>query len=221
MHRTRPRDLAPRAPRGTVTPMPRPVHPARRYAQLALGLVLFGLSLALMVRAELGLPPWDVLHQGVAERTPLTFGTVVIAFSLVVMLGWIPLRQRPGVGTLANAIGVGLVVDVGLWAIPEVEHLGLRAAMLVGGIALCGWSTGLYVGAGLGPGPRDGLMTGLAARGVPVGVARVAIELTALGVGWVLGGTVGVGTVAFALLVGPVVHWSIPRLRLDGRTPTP
>ena len=201
--------------------MPRPVRPVRRYAQLGIGLALFGFSLALMVRAELGLPPWDVLHQGVAERTPLTFGTVVIGFSLLVMLGWIPLRQRPGVGTIANAIGVGLFVDASLWLLPEVEHLGLRIAMLIGGIALCGWSTGLYVGAGLGPGPRDGLMTGLAARGLPVGVARIAIELTALAVGWVLGGTVGLGTVAFAVLVGPVVHWSIPRLRLDGRVATP
>lgn len=198
--------------------MPRTVPPARRYVQLVVGLALFGFSLALMVRAELGLPPWDVLHQGVAERTGLSFGTVVIGFSLLVMLGWIPLRQRPGVGTLANAIAVGLFVDLGLWLLPEVSHLGLRLAMLFGGIALCGWATGLYVGAGLGPGPRDGLMTGLAARGVPVGVARVAIELTALGVGWALGGTVGLGTVAFALLIGPVVHWSIPRLRLDGTT---
>src|SRR5690554_1409892 len=209
------------SPSSASVPLPRPPRTVRRYSQLALGLVLFGLSLAILVRAELGLPPWDVLHQGVSERTGLTFGTVVIGFSLLVMLGWIPLRQRPGVGTLANAVGVGLFVDLGLLLLPDVSHLGLRIAMLLGGIALCGWSTGLYVGAGLGPGPRDGLMTGLAARGVPVGVARVAIELTALVVGWVLGGTVGLGTVAFALLVGPVVHWSIPRLRLDGRTPTP
>lgn len=188
---------------------------ARRYGQLLVGLAFFGFSLAVLIRAELGLPPWDVLHQGVAERTPFTFGTVVIIASLFVMLLWIPLRQRPGPGTVANALLVGLFVDLGLWILPEVSHLGVRVAMLVGGILLCGVSTGLYVGAGLGPGPRDGLMTGLAARGVPVGLARAGIELSALAVGWVLGGTVGLGTVAFALLVGPVVHWSVPRLRID------
>ncbi len=187
----------------------------RRYTQLAVGLALFGLSLAVMVRAELGLPPWDVLHQGVAERTSLTFGTVVIGFSLLVMLLWIPLRQKPGPGTIANALLVGLFVDLGLWLVPEVSHVGLRLAMLAGGIALCGVSTGLYVGAGLGPGPRDGLMTGLAARGIPLGAARVAIELAALAIGWALGGTVGLGTVAFAVLIGPVVHWSVPRMRTD------
>jgi len=188
---------------------------ARRYGQLLVGLAFFGFSLAVLIRAELGLPPWDVLHQGVAERTPFTFGTVVIIASLFVMLLWIPLRQRPGPGTVANALLVGLFVDLGLWILPEVSHLGVRVAMLVGGILLCGVSTGLYVGAGLGPGPRDGLMTGLAARGVPIGLARAGIELSALAVGWVLGGTVGLGTVAFALLVGPVVHWSVPRLRID------
>jgi len=206
-----------RAPVPDPEPVPAaaPRRTVRRYTQLVVGLALFGLSLAVMVRAELGLPPWDVLHQGVAQRTPLTFGTVVIGFSLLVMLLWVPLRQRPGPGTIANALLVGVFVDGGLWLIPEVSHLGLRAAMLVGGIALCGVSTGLYVGAGLGPGPRDGLMTGLAARGIPVGAARAAIELTVLGLGWALGGTVGIGTLAFAFLIGPVVHWSVPRLRLD------
>ena len=200
---------------------PPPIKPARRWTQLLVGLALFGLSIAMLVRAELGLPPWDVLHQGVASRTPLSFGTVVIAFSLLVMLGWIPLRQRPGPGTLANALAVGAFADAGLWLIPEIDLLVPRIALLVGGIALCGWATGLYVGAGLGPGPRDGLMTGLAARGIPVGAARLVIELSALGVGWALGGTIGLGTVAFAVLVGPVVHWSLPRLRLDGTRTTP
>src|SRR5690554_6479825 len=209
------------SPSSASVPLPRPPRTVRRYSQLALGLVLFGLSLAILVRAELGLPPWDVLHQGVSERTGLTFGTVVIAFSLLVMLLWIPLRQRPGVGTVANAVLVGLVVDGGLWLIPEVEHLGVRGAMLAGGIALCGFATGLYVGAGLGPGPRDGLMTGLAARGIPIAAARVAIELTALGLGWLLGGTVGLGTVAFAVLIGPVVHWTLPLLRVDRVAPLP
>lgn len=190
----------------------------RRYGQLLVGLAFFGFSLAVLIRAGLGLPPWDVLHQGVADRTPLSFGTVVIIASLFVMLLWIPLRQRPGPGTIANALLVGLFVDLGLWILPEISHLALRIGMLAGGILLCGLSTGLYVGAGLGPGPRDGLMTGLAARGVPIGLARAAIELTALAVGWVLGGTVGLGTVAFALLVGPVVHWAVPRMRID-RTP--
>lgn len=196
------------------------MHPARRWGQLCVGLALFGLSVAMLVRAELGLPPWDVLHQGVASRTPLTFGTVVIGFSLLVMLGWIPLRQRPGPGTIANALAVGAFADLGLWLLPPTELLASRITLLVGGIVLCGWATGLYVGAGLGPGPRDGLMTGLAARGIPVAAARLVIELSALAVGWLLGGTIGVGTVAFALLVGPVVHWSLPRLRLDGTTPT-
>ena len=195
-------------------------HPARRIAQLAVGLALFGLSIATLVRAELGLPPWDVLHQGVATRTSLTIGTATIVFSVLVMLLWIPLRQRPGPGTLANAVLVGAFVDVGLWLIPEVSHLGLRVAMLAGGIVLCGLATGMYVGAGLGPGPRDGLMTGIAARGVPLGVARVAIELTALVIGWTLGGTVGLGTLAFAVLVGPVVHWAVPRMRIDRHATT-
>lgn len=207
------------SPSSAPVPLPAPPRPVRRYSQLALGLVLFGLSLAILVRAELGLPPWDVLHQGVSTRSGLTFGTVVIGFSLLVMLLWIPLRQRPGVGTIANAVLVGLVIDGGLWLIPEVEHLGVRIAMLVGGIVLCGFATGLYVGAGLGPGPRDGLMTGLAARGIPVAAARAVIELSALGLGWALGGTVGLGTVAFAVLIGPVVHWSLPRLRVDRVAP--
>lgn len=179
----------------------------RRLVQLYVGLLLYGLSMAMMVRADLGLNPWDVFHQGVGDRTPLSFGTVVIVTGAIILMLWIPLRQRPGIGTISNMIVIGLAADLGLWLIPEFESLTVRIAMLVAGIVLGGAATSAYIGTGLGPGPRDGLMTGLAARtGRSIGVVRTGIELTVLAVGWVCGGTVGIGTILYAVAIGPIVH---------------
>jgi uncharacterized membrane protein YczE len=184
----------------------------RRLIQLYVGLVLFGVSMAFLVRARLGLDSWDVLHQGLAERTGLRFGWIVIAVGALVLLLWVPLRQRPGVGTVSNVIVVGLAVDAALDVMPAPGHMAARWAFLVAGILVNGVATGLYIGAGLGPGPRDGLMTGLAARGYSIRLARTLIELAVLALGWLLGGTVGVGTVLYALAIGPLAHYFIPRL---------
>jgi uncharacterized membrane protein YczE len=186
----------------------------RRVPRLLGGLVLFGLGIALMVRADLGLGPWDVLHQGVAERTGLAIGTVTILTGVVVLLLWIPIRERPGLGTVLNVLVIGLVVDATLAVVDAPTALWQRVAFLVLGIFAFGPGSGLYIGAGLGPGPRDGLMTGLARRGHSVRVVRTGIELAALGVGALLGGRVGIGTVAFALTVGPNVHWFLARMTL-------
>jgi uncharacterized membrane protein YczE len=188
----------------------------RRLVQLYGGLVLFGVSLALMLRAELGLGPWDVLHQGVANRTGLSIGLVVNLTAVAVLLLWIPLRQRPGLGTLSNVVVVGIVTDATLALAPTVEHLGLRVTLLVVGILANAVATGLYVGARLGPGPRDGLMTGLAARGHSIRLVRTLIEVTVLAGGWLLGGSVGVGTVIYALAIGPLVGVLLPRLTVSG-----
>jgi uncharacterized membrane protein YczE len=189
----------------------------RRLANLYLGLVLFGLSIALMVRAQLGLASWDVLHQGIAERTGLRFGWVVIVVAAVVLLLWLPLRQRPGFGTLSNVVMVGLAADAALAVLPAPHALVVRGGLLVAGILVNALATGLYIGAGLGPGPRDGLMTGLVARGHSIRVVRTAIEIGVLAVGWLLGGAVGVGTVLYALSIGPLAHHLIPKLAI---TPT-
>ena len=186
----------------------------RRLVNLYAGLVLFGVSIAFFVQARLGLDPWDVLHQGISERTGVRIGTVAIVVGLVVLLLWIPLRQRPGLGTVSNVLLVGLTLDLALVLLPEPGPMPLRFGFLVVAIVLNAVATGLYVGAGLGPGPRDGLMTGLAARGHSVRVVRTAIELTVLAAGWLLGGTVGVGTALFALTIGPLVHVLLPRLTI-------
>jgi uncharacterized membrane protein YczE len=178
----------------------------RRLGQLVLGLALFGASIALLVRADLGLFPWDVLHQGVARATGLPLGVVVILASVVVLALWIPLRQRPGLGTVANVVLVGAFVDLTLAVLPAVEPLPGRVALLVAGVVVNAAATGLYIGARYGPGPRDGLMTGLAARGWSLRWSRLGIELAVLGVGLALDGTVGVGTVLYALAVGPLVQ---------------
>lgn len=165
----------------------------------------------MMVRAELGLDPWDVLHEGVATRTPVSFGQVVIATGAVVLLLWVPLRQRPGMGTVSNVVVIGLAADAGLALIDNPDTLGLRLALLVGGIISNGIATGAYIGAGLGPGPRDGLMTGLLRRtGGSVRLVRTSLELSVLLAGWLLGGTVGLGTVLYALMIGPLVHEFLP-----------
>jgi uncharacterized membrane protein YczE len=187
----------------------------RRVVQLHLGLVVFGISIALMVRARLGLDSWDVLHQGLALRTGLPMGWVINGVGIIVLLAWWPLRQRPGYGTVANVVLVGLVAQVGLDVLPPAHGLVLRWALLITAILLNGLATGLYVGAGLGPGPRDGLMTGLAARGYSIRVARTAIELSVLAVGWLLGGSVGPGTLLYAVTIGQLAHRLIPALSVS------
>ncbi len=183
----------------------------RRLIQLFAGLFIFGLSTAMMIRSDLGLNPWDVFHQGVDDRTPLSFGTIVIITGAVVMLLWIPLRQRPGLGTICNMIVIGLAADFGLRLIPNIDSLPVAMVMLVAGIVLNGVATSVYIGVGLGPGPRDGLMTGLATRtGWSIRTVRTGIELTILAIGWALGGTVGLGTVLFAVAIGPLVHAMLP-----------
>jgi uncharacterized membrane protein YczE len=186
----------------------------RRVPRLLGGLVLFGLGIALMVRADLGLGPWDVLHQGVAEHTGIAIGNVTILTGAVVLLLWIPLRERPGLGTLLNVLVIGLVVDATLAIVDAPDAMWQRIAFLVLGIFVFGPGSGLYIGAGLGPGPRDGLMTGLARRGRSVRVVRTGIELIALAVGAALGGGVGIGTVLFALTVGPNVHWFLDHMTM-------
>ncbi|RVT38890.1 YczE/YyaS/YitT family protein [Sphingobium algorifonticola] len=186
-----------------------------RLIQLLLGLALYGFSMALMLRANLGLDPWDVLHQGIAPILGLSFGMTVNLIGLIVLLLWIPLRQRPGIGTVMNIIVIGTVVDLVLPLLPDPAGFAPRFAMLVAGIGLNGIAGGAYIGAGLGPGPRDGLMTGLCARtGWPVKIVRTAIELAVLATGWMLGGTVGLGTVLYAVTIGWVVHHALPWFRI-------
>jgi uncharacterized membrane protein YczE len=186
-----------------------------RLGQLGLGLALYGLSIALMLAAGLGVDSWDVFHQGLAERLDLPFGWLVTGISLLVLTVWIPLRQRPGLGTVANALVVGLVADAGLAVLPHPHWLPGQVTLLVLGIGLNGLATGLYIGAGMGPGPRDGLMTGLAARtGISIRSVRTFIELVVLGAGWALGGPIGMGTVLYAVSIGPlsqlaIAHFSV------------
>jgi uncharacterized membrane protein YczE len=183
----------------------------QRLAQLWLGLVLYGLSGALQVRSGLGLDPWDVLHQGVARRLGWQIGTVVIAVGALVLLLWWPLRQRPGVGTVSNVLLVGLSMNASLEVLPGSAATAVRVVEMAAGIGLCGVATGMYIGADLGPGPRDGLMTGLARRtGRSIRLVRTGLEVTVLAVGWLLGGTVGIGTVLFAVAIGPLVQLFLP-----------
>lgn len=183
----------------------------RRLIQLYLGLIAFGISTALMVRSEFGLNPWNVFHQGVEHRTSLSLGTVVIMTGMTVLLLWIPFRQRPGLGTISNIIVVGLTADLGLWLIPAFDSLSVRAALLTSGIFLTGVATSAYIGACFGAGPRDGLMMGLAVHTRwSLRTVRTGIEVTVLAAGWVLGGTVGIGTVLYALAIGPIVHLMFP-----------
>lgn len=191
----------------------------RRLVQLYAGLVLYGASMALMIRAGLGLDPWDVLHQGLGERLPLSFGMVTIVVGALVLLAWIPLRQRPGVGTVSNVIVIGLAVDAALAVLPAPDAPALRVAFMLAGVGLNGVATAAYIGARLGPGPRDGLMTGLVRRtGRSVRLVRTSIEVTVLAAGWLLGGTVGVGTVVYALGIGPLVHVLLPALTVPEST---
>jgi uncharacterized membrane protein YczE len=190
----------------------------RRLTQLFVGLALYGVSLAFVLRAGLGLAPWDVLHQGLAEHLDATVGQMVIAVSFVVLLLWIPLRERPGFGTFANAVLVGVFVDLTLLVLDPAQAWPARVLLLLGGVLLNGLATALYIGASLGPGPRDGLMTGLVRRtGHSVRLVRTVIEVTVLVVGFLLGGSVGVGTLLYAFAIGPVAHALLPLLTIAPR----
>ncbi len=169
----------------------------------------------MLLLATLGVDPWDVLHQGLSRQLGLGVGTWAVIVGAIVLVAWIPLRQRPGLGTLCNVIVIGSVIDLVLALAPAPHALGARVVLMLAGVLLNGIATGAYIGAGLGPGPRDGVMTGLAARGYSIRVVRTGIELTVLAVGWLLGGTVGVGTVVYALGIGPLAHVFIPLLRID------
>ena len=192
----------------------------KRLVQLYLGLVLYGFSASLLVLSGLGLSPWDVLHQGLAKHSNLAIGTWSILVGLFVLLLWIPLRERPGIGTVSNVIFIGGTMDVVLAHLSPPRELALRIVCLVVGVFLNGVATGAYIGAGLGPGPRDGLMTGLARRGHSIRVVRTSLEVSVVVIGWLLGGTVGVGTVLYAVSIGPLAHVFLPFFSRV-RTPEP
>jgi uncharacterized membrane protein YczE len=188
----------------------------RRLVQLYAGLALYGLSMALLVRSELGVMPWDVLHQGLAGRLGWSLGTVSIAVGALVLLLWIPLRERPGIGTVSNVFAIGLSVDASLALLPTTDSLTVRVALAAAGIVLNAVATACYIGVRLGAGPRDGLMTGLVRRtGGSVRRVRTAIEVVVVASGWLLGGTLGVTTVLYALAVGPLVQVFLPRFTVS------
>ncbi|MGM1061051.1 YczE/YyaS/YitT family protein [Saccharothrix sp. Mg75] len=194
-----------------LTQVPVTVSPLRRVPQLLAGLWLYGASMGLQIRATLGLDPWDVLHEGLTERTGLSFGTVTALVGVLVLLCWIPLRQRPGVGTVSNVVVIGVAVDVTLAILPAPHELLPRVLFLVSGIVLNGLAAAVYIGARLGPGPRDGLTTGFCARtGTSLRLVRTVVELTVLAVGWLLGGTIGIGTVLYAVSIGPLTQAFLP-----------
>lgn len=191
----------------------------RRIAQLYVGLTLYGVSMAFMLRARLGLDPWNVLQQGLALKVHHAIGTMSIVVGAMVLLFWIPLHQRPGLGTVSNVVVIGFVMDEVLEFVPDQHGLVRQIPMLIGAILLCGLATGMYISANFGPGPRDGLMTGLAARtGLSIRLTRTMIEATVLVTGWLLGGSVGIGTVAFALGIGPAAQFFLRVLAIP--TPT-
>lgn len=181
---------------------------------LITGLFLYGIALAMLVQGSLGLAPWNTLASGLVEITGISFGMMTNLIGLVVLLLWIPLRQRPGVGTVLNVLLVGTSAEIGLWLLPQPTDLVAQVALFTGGLLLLAAATGIYIAPGLGPGPRDGLMTGLHERtGAPVWLCRAGVEITVLAAGWLLGGMVGIGTVAEALLIGPMVHRTLPFFR--------
>lgn len=189
------------------------IEPTRRLAQLFAGLWLYGASMAMQIRATLGLDPWDVLHEGLTRRTGLSFGLITAITGVVVLLAWIPLRQKPGVGTIANVVLIAVSVDVSLAIIPEPQGLLPRIVLLTLGIVLNAVAFAAYVGSRLGPGPRDGMVTGFCRRtGLSLRVVRTFVELLVLGTGWLLGGTVGIGTILYALGIGPLSQLFLPAL---------
>lgn len=191
-----------------------------RVTQLVLGLVLFGISMALLLRSALGLEPWGVLHYGLIQHIPLTYGQMTIAVSFVALVLWIPLRQWPGLGTILNAVIIGLAVDATLAVVPEVRSLAVRIVVMLIAIVGNGIAGALYIGSQLGAGPRDGLMTGLAHRtGASIRLVRTLLEIAVVSLGWALGGTVGVGTVMYALLIGPLVQFFLPMLTVRVQRP--
>lgn len=214
MSRRRPRPVPTGRPELAVLGFPGPTELRRRLPRLIAGILSLGLGIAMTLEAKLGVSPYDVLHQGLARVTGLSFGVVVVGFGLLVLLLWIPLGQRLGIGTIINTLTVGFTVDVFLRGVPSPEALAVRWAYLLAGIVTIALGIGLYIGSGLGPGPRDGLMTGIAAKGYPLWIVRTLLELTALAAGWALGGDVGVGTVIFALGIGPLGHFFLARLHL-------
>lgn len=192
----------------------------RRLPQLFVGLVLYGVSLALMVRGALGLAPWDVLHSGLIRYVPITLGQAVVVMSFVVLVLWIPLRETPGIGTISNAFVVGFSADGTLWLLDRPDTVAARVALTVGGVALCGLASAMYIGAQLGRGPRDGLMTGLARRtGLSIRLVRTGLEVTVVLLGLALGGVLGLGTVLYALAIGPLTQLMLPSwiVELPGR----
>ena len=189
---------------------------AQRLARCIAGLAMFGLGISMFLASELGVPAWDVFHQGVSRKTGIPIGLIIEISSVFVLLLWIPLRQRLGLGTLLNAIEIGLVVFLIVDHMPHSDLIVWRVAYVAGAMFAIAIGSGLYIGAGLGSGPRDGLMLGLAQRGISIRVARTFIELTVLAVGLALGGSVGIGTVVFTLGIGPLVQVFLPRLRLRG-----
>jgi len=194
----------------------------RRVLQLVVGLAIYGASMAMVIRGALGAIPWDVLHTGLIEQIPITFGQMSILLALVVLLMWIPLRQMPGLGTIANVFLVGLAADIALAIVPETDDIGARLALLLAGIVLNAVATAMYIGSQLGPGPRDGLMTGLARiSGHSIRLVRTSTEVFVVAVGALLGGSVGVGTVLYALAIGPLVHWMLPWFVVELQEPIP
>ena len=170
------------------------------------------MGISLQMNANIGAPPWDVFHQGIAKQTDISIGKIIVLTGFALLLLWIPLKQKPGIGTVLNALEIGLVADIALAIIPEPTNLLIRVPMALFGIVVVAIGTGLYIGSSLGPGPRDGLMTGLAKRGIPIRKGRTAVEVVVLITGWLLGGQVGVATFAFAFGVGPLVHFFLPLL---------
>ena len=195
---------------------------ARRLPQLFLGLVLYGVSLGMMFRGHLGLAPWDVLHSGLIRHVPITIGQAVVVMSFVVLLAWIPLREMPGIGTISNALVVGFSADATLAVLDRPDGLPLRVGLMIGGVLLCGLASALYIGAQLGRGPRDGLMTGLARRtGRSLRLVRTGLEVGVVLIGLLLGGTLGLGTVLYALAIGPLTQLWLPAFTVDVTAPTP
>ena len=192
----------------------------RRVPQLLVGLFCYGFAIAMMIQAGIGVSPWDVLGQGVALQSGLPFGVATNLIGLLVLLLWIPIRQKPGIGTVLNVALVGPSAEVGLAILPMPTELWAQILLFAGGLTLLALATGLYIGARMGPGPRDGLMTGINRKwGWKIWKVRTVIELSVLAIGWVLGGTVGVGTVAFALLIGPMVNAALPLLHIPDPRP--
>jgi uncharacterized membrane protein YczE len=194
---------------------------ARRLVQLYAALLLYGLSMALLVRSDLGVMPWDVLHQGIARQLDWSLGTVTVVVAVVVLLAWIPLRERPGLGTVSNVVVIGVGVDAALAVLPAAPSVAAGLGFAAAGILFNALATAAYIGVRLGPGPRDGLMTGLVRRtGRSVRLVRTSIEVAVVVTGWLLGGTLGLATVLYALLIGPLVHVLLPRVSVPERTPT-